>query len=622
MEVRRRERDLIIGIDPLGRPAARLCASVSGCGGLGVLDLDAGNRTARTELDVALRWTAGPIGIRVAEGCGLEFGALRAELGDRADLLDTVVLGWGAPWRIEEIPQRVLVEVTTVDEALRAVGSGADGLIARGNEAGGRVTEFGSFVLLQRLLAEDAIRLPIWLCGGIGPRTAAAAVAGGAAGVVLDTQLALLPEAELPAETAAVIAASDGTDTIVSAGHRVLPTRRDPDQHLPIGQDAGLAARFATEFGTVARSVRAVRDAILDSIGYDERPVLAPGSALATALGVGLPVVQGPMTRVSDQAGFAAAVGEHGALPFIALALATEEQTRTMLRETKAALGERPWGVGILGFAPEEVRAAQLAVIHEIRPSAALIAGGHPAQAKALEDAGTSTFLHVASPELLRQFLDAGARKFVFEGAECGGHVGPRSSFSLWETQLGVIQRHLDNGGSVTELQVLFAGGVHDPRSAAMVSALAEPLARQGASVGVLMGTGYLFTEEAVEHGAVRAVFQQQALAADDTALLETAPGHATRCLPSPFVDTFLATREELIARGLPQREVWAELEALNIGRLRIASKGLRRDDAGLVDVSDAEQVGQGLFMAGQVAALRVIGHHHRRVARGRHQRR
>ncbi|HWE87915.1 MAG TPA: SDR family oxidoreductase [Pseudonocardiaceae bacterium] len=626
MEVRRRERDLVIGISPLGKPSARLCASVSGCGGLGILDLGAGDQAARTELELALRWTTGPIGVRVSAGCGLGYSDLAAEFGAHSDRLDTVVLGWGARWTIEDITQRVLVEVTTLDEALRAAASGADGLIARGNEAGGRVSEFGSFVLLQRLLADNAIQLPVWLCGGIGPHTAAAAVTGGAAGVVLDTQLALLPEMDLPAETAAVIAASDGTDTTNLARHRVLATRRGTNPQvvteaslhvalletespgspwLPVGQDAGLASRFATDFGTVARSVRAVRGAIVDSLDGAEFSVLAPGSALATALGVDLPVVQGPMTRVSDQAGFAASVSKQGALPFIALALATKEQTTGMLRQTKAALGDRPWGVGILGFAPEEVRAAQLAVVHEIRPAAALIAGGHPGQAKALEDVGISTFLHVASPGLLSQFLDAGARKFVFEGAECGGHVGPRSSFSLWETQLGVIEEYLGNGGAAAELQLLFAGGVHDPRSAAMVSALTRSLARRGVSVGVLMGTGYLFTEEAVEYGAVRPVFQQQAVAAKTTALLETAPGHATRCLPSPFVDTFVARREELIASGIPSREVWAELEALNIGRLRIASKGRRRDGAGLVDVTDAGQLADGLFMAGQVAALR-----------------
>lgn len=55
-------------------------------------------------------------------------------------------------------------------------------------------------------------------------------------------------------------------------------------------------------------------------------------------------------------------------------------------------------GVGVLGFADEEIKAAQLEVVREIRPSHAIIAGGRPAQAAALEEVGISTFLHVPSP--------------------------------------------------------------------------------------------------------------------------------------------------------------------------------------------------------------------------------
>ncbi|MEZ5205169.1 MAG: hypothetical protein R2701_12545 [Acidimicrobiales bacterium] len=98
------------------------------------------------------------------------------------------------------------------------------------------------------------------------------------------------------------------------------------------------------------------------------------------------------------------------------------------------------------------------------------------------------------SPGLLDRFVKDGARKFIFEGRECGGHVGPRSSFALWDAQ---IERLLQVDDP-EHLQVLFAGGVHDARSAAMVSVAAATLAAKGAKVGALMGTGYLFTEEAV----------------------------------------------------------------------------------------------------------------------------
>ena len=57
------------------------------------------------------------------------------------------------------------------------------------------------------------------------------------------------------------------------------------------------------------------------------------------------------------------------------------------------------------------------------------------------------------------------------------------------------------------------------------------------------MGTAYLFTREATESGAITPLFQEAAIAAVDTALLESGPGHATRCLPSPFVEHFEAER-------------------------------------------------------------------------------
>jgi hypothetical protein len=197
-------------------------------------------------------------------------------------------------------------------------------------------------------------------------------------------------------------------------------------QLLPIGQDGFLAKRFADRFGTAGRTVRAVRESILDTLRDDQGgATLRAGAPLARALGTTLPIAQGPMTRVSDQARFAAAVAEQGAIPFIALALAGREQTRALLDQTRAALGDRPWGVGVLGFAPEKTRAAQLAVIREARPSCAVIAGGRPSQAAELEAVGIDTFLHVPSPGLLEQFLDAGARRFVLRAPNAAATSAP-----------------------------------------------------------------------------------------------------------------------------------------------------------------------------------------------------
>jgi NAD(P)H-dependent flavin oxidoreductase YrpB (nitropropane dioxygenase family) len=272
-------------------------------------------------------------------------------------------------------------------------------------------------------------------------------------------------------------------------------------------------------------------------------------------------------------------------------------------------LGSRAWGVGILGFVPPDLREAQLAAVAAAHPPYALIAGGRPDQAAGLEAAGIATFLHVPSPGLLDQFLASGGRRFVFEGSECGGHIGPRASFPLWESQ---VERLLAFGGTreagpdfFSGLDVLFAGGIHDERSAAMVAALAVPLADRGASIGVLMGTAYLFTEEAVSSGAILPGFQEVAIECTETVLLETSPGHVTRCADTPYVADFTEARDSLMAAGASAQELWSELERLNLGRLRIASKGVRRDGDALVDVPPEEQRRHGTYMLGQAATAR-----------------
>ncbi|MFJ1704978.1 SDR family oxidoreductase [Kitasatospora sp. NPDC088346] len=601
--------EIVIGITPFHEPDAGLAEAVCRAGALGVLDLGRGDRRSREELARLRESAPGRFGVRVGPDCRLSPDDLHASGGAGPH---TLVLAPDTPgWDIGALraDHRLLVEVTDLTQALAAVRAGAHGLIVRGAESGGPVGELSTFVLLQQVLAAPEVALPVWACGGIGPRTAAAAVAGGAAGVVLDSQLALLAESSAPEEAVAAVRGMDGSETVVVDGRRVLrhggPTGIRDD--LTVGQDGFLATRFADRWRTAGQAVRAVRESVQDVVrtAAAAREQLGPRSALGTALGTGLPVAQGPMTRVSDRPGFAAAVAAAGALPFVALALAGPGQTRELLARTRDALGELPWGVGVLGFAPEEVRSAQLAEVLAARPSHAVIAGGRPSQARVLEEAGISAFLHVPSPGLLRQFLEDGARRFVFEGSECGGHVGPRHSFPLWEAQLAVLEDFLGTARDAGPVEVLFAGGVHDERSAAMVAAMTAPLAGRGLAAGVLMGTAYLFTEEAVAHGAVQPEFQRQVVAARGTELLQTAPGHATRCVPSPFTAEFLEVRDRLRAEGVPDREAWERLERLNVGRLRIAGKGVDRVGGELTPVDERGQLARGMFMAGQVAVVR-----------------
>ncbi|MFQ5737971.1 MAG: SDR family NAD(P)-dependent oxidoreductase [Acidobacteriota bacterium] len=625
---------VILGISPFSSPDPALVASLCRAGAAGVLDLGVDAKAAREALARLRNQFNGPFGVRIPTGLSLRADELPQEA-------KTVVLPAGAA--LEEWPGRdILVQVTTLAQAQAAVEAGATGLIAKGAESGGPIGSESSLILLQHLVA--SLECPIWVQGGIGVHTAAACMAAGATGVVLDSQLALFPESSLPEPIQEVVRKMEGSETRVIGGHRLyarpdLPIADEPtltpeeisarlgasdlkETFLSAGQDAAFAAPFLARFKTVSGMVRGLRQAMAQSLRQArELKPLAPGSPLAAAHGIRVPIAQGPMTRVSDRAAFADAVSEAGGLPFLALALLRGAQVRELVKETAALLGDRTWGVGILGFVPPSVREEQLEALRETRPPVALIAGGRPSQARRLEAEGITTYLHVPSPGLLELFLKDGARRFVFEGREGGGHVGPRNSFVLWETQ---IQRLLAFEAP-EELSLLFAGGIHDARSAAMVSAMAAPLAARGARIGVLMGTAYLFTREAVTTGAILPAFQETALQCERTVLLETGPGHATRCAETDYVTSFSREKERLLAKGLKPRETWVALEELNVGRLRIASKGLRREGHGksgkLVSVVPDEQRRQGLYMIGDAASLRrsttTMAALHREVSEG-----
>ncbi len=519
------------------------------------------------------------------------------------------------------------------------------GVVGRGHESGGWVSNDSAFILTQKLLAAGTY--PVYVQGGMGVFTAAACRGAGAAGVVLDDCLWLMPETNLSQDWQHHLERLSGQEATV-LGERLAPCRvlvrpglaaaarlerladqievdtegtgvdrwrreaqpwlgwQDPQQTAwPLGQAVGLAATYRDIYQTTGRLVRALlrNSQDLTSVAHHHAP-LAPHSPLALSHRTTYPIVQGPMTRVSDTAEFAQAVAQGGGLPLLALALMPGPQVRQLLAKTQALLGGLSWGVGMLGFADPGLREQQLEAVLAAHPPFALIAGGRPDQAAHLERQGIATYIHVPVPQLLRMFFAQGARRFVFEGRECGGHIGPLSSFVLWESMITTLLEIVPPEAA-PEVHILFAGGIHDRLSAGLVGVLGAPLAARGMKIGVLMGTAYLFTREAVACGAIQPGFQAQALACRETVNLETGPGHASRCVDTPFAREFYRTRRQLIAQGRSAEEVKNALEELNLGRLRIAAKGLNRNSRGeIIPVSPQDQLTEGMYMIGQVATL------------------
>ena len=628
-----------------------LAIAGSRAGGVGVLNAELGMR--EKDLDGALRHmerhARNAFGLKVSAADGAAVGlALNYQGGGLGYLILDPETEGAMRTELDRFRSRggkVFVEITQWDDSLKQMEADVDGLWIKGHEAGGVVGEQTSFILFQKVMERTG--LPVFVRGGVNVHSAAAVKLSGAAGVVLDDQLLLLRESPLREDLATKLRFFTGQETILIDGRQTgrhlriwaVPGRNDARElqkrgieddhdltslldrvgwnpgiggHLipPLGQDAAVCVSWAEQFGSVAATLRAIETEELRRPGRAlELNILGTGAPLAEAHGTRLPIVQGPMTHVSDRPEFIEAVAANGGLPMVAVSLMKGESVGALLRETRQRLGDRPWGVGLLGFVPPEILKDQRAAVRDSKPPFAIIAGGRPDQAKELEDAGIRTYLHVPSPVLLDQFLEQGSRHFIFEGRECGGHIGPVSSLVLWGRMTDTLIDHPLVRTEPEKVHVLFAGGIHDARSAAIAAIMAVPLAEMGVRVGILMGTGYVFTTEAVDSKSITETFQKVAVECTETVGLTTGPGHASRCAVTPFVEDFWKQRRDMERAGAAPEEIREKLEALHLGRLRMATKGRARLSPGsgkLSDISAEDQLADGMFMIGQAATIKT----------------
>src|SRR4028119_455829 len=166
--------------------------------------------------------------------------------------------------------RRLLLEVTNIDQALALPNlikegkGGVDGLVAKGHESGGWGGESSAFLLTQNLSGKQA--LPIYVQGGIGIHTVGACRAVGAAGVVLDDQLWLMPESPLPGEWQRYLSNLNGQEAIVIGetiegncrvlsrpGFQAIPTLQKLAEHLEIGirEESSPQSRRPTPPGSI-----------------------------------------------------------------------------------------------------------------------------------------------------------------------------------------------------------------------------------------------------------------------------------------------------------------------------------------------------------------------------------
>ncbi len=574
--------------------------------------------------------------------------------------LDTLVIAYRRPEELagldlHDTPWHRLVEVRDLELEDVLAPLDPHGLIVRGREAPGRVAPVSSFVLMQAYLATGT--RPVVVHGGVGWFTAAGLLAAGASGLVLDDQLYLCPESPLAPKFKALMARLEEKDSVVldagrEGGCRVfgqLGTRivkelklleaeaaedagaaerleqtlaeevtalddaaADPAQSLfPLGQDAIFAKYFAARGDDLNAIVQAFCTGTgqrLAAIDTDD-PIVAD-SPLARAHGTRYPIVQGPMANVSDKGAFARAVLEAGALPFMAIGNLPPHLSEAML--TDEAAGVPRFGVGLIGIeALNHGLPEHLEQVRRHRVSFALIAGGLPAQVRALEADGICTYLHTPSVAMLENAIAGGCRRFIFEGAEAGGHVGHLSSLVLWDLATARLADQDDE--TLAGQTLIFAGGIGTEFGSHFISGLASHLARRGAKIGIQIGSAYLFTEEIVATGAITVLYQKVVCRERGTLVMGHTVGLAARTVPSPFSRRIVAEEFRRLRENMPLQVRKEAFEKDNIGALLIGAKAFCPDfermgkEAGKACFNYFDEEGQyqrGNFMVGEALAF------------------
>jgi nitronate monooxygenase len=207
-----------IALAPMGGSAGgALAAAVSRGGGLGLLGAGNGDPDwLARELPVLAREVAGkPWGIGF-QTWAIDDGAIARALEHGPD---AVMLSFGDPGpfaeRVRAAGTTLIVQVTDMEEARRAVDLGADVIVAQGTEAGGHGARHGRSTLpFVPVVVDLAAPVPVLAAGGISDgRGVAAALALGAAGALLGTRFQATTEALVDPATAKAIVEARGEDT-------------------------------------------------------------------------------------------------------------------------------------------------------------------------------------------------------------------------------------------------------------------------------------------------------------------------------------------------------------------------------------------------------------------------
>ena len=606
-------KELII-LSPFELPDVNLAIETLRAGAFPILHLSRDIKKAEKYLKELSSKTNQPFGV-----CIVTDKLMNIKLPDQ---VTKVLLPYGKTISVKKSVE-ILYQIHSINEAKKAIEEKVSSIVIKGTEGAGKTAKESSFVLFQGIM--ESCRntgIKVYIQGGAGIHTSAAFLALGAQGIIFDSQIVTFPECSAPKALKELCSKLNGSEINEIENFKILVRKNSPalpenpcfndlrlflngfdisTDYLPMGQDVALSVDLYRQYKKLRNFVYAFYEALNGHIHQAKKlNIIGDSSPLAKELGIKYPIVQGPMARVSDVPEFVKKVADAGALPFLALSVMEGKALKETIKKTVELMGDQSWGISLLGFVMPEMYQEQARLIVETKPKVVLISGGHAMLVKPFENAGIKTFIHAPSVSLLEQYIKEGITNLIFEGRESGGHIGPFFSTFIWEKQINRLLQEDD----LSKFNILFAGGIHDAFSSAFVSILSASLAVRGAKIGIQMGTSYLYTEEIVKTGAITRLYQKLSVANTQTICLESAPGQVNRMLPSPFMDYFLKEKQQILSKGTDSLQTRILLENLNVGRLRIAAKGVEMHGDHLIKHTEEEQYEKGMYMIGDVSIL------------------
>jgi enoyl-[acyl-carrier protein] reductase II len=251
---------------PMGTcTSAELAAAVSNAGGLGGIgSLFRTTDAVKRDIDEVRRLTSRPFAINHIPQT-LDAEAFRYTLEARSAVVSFALADPGDLVRqAHDVGSLVMLQVTTVAQAVQAAERGVDVIIAQGGEAGGYAGEVSTMTLVPQVV--DAVSpIPVVAAGGIfDGRGIAAALMLGAVGVNLGTRFIASTEAPAPEEWKQAITKAKSEDAVKVDVLNDISPMPDTEGFHTVGRS--LPTAFLDEWNSKREEARRERDRLRGQI--------------------------------------------------------------------------------------------------------------------------------------------------------------------------------------------------------------------------------------------------------------------------------------------------------------------------------------------------------------------